>query len=147
MSLTFSTGARNYILGTGSFKGCFTNAFIDVFAGAKPASADTAPGSSALMTYSVNRDGVTGFTWGTASGGTINKASAETVQAIGLIAGTAGWFRMRLAGDAGTTNTTDRRVDGSIAVSGSDMDMANLSVTVGAIRTLDSFPIDLAAND
>lgn len=144
--IRFSTGLRNALLGTDCFRTVMTLCFIDVFPGAQPSSANTAPGATALMTYSVNHDGVTGMTWAAPSAGTINKTASESVQAVGAVAGTAGWYRVRLAGDAGTTNTTDLRLDGSIANSGSDMDMTNLAITVGTTRSLDSFPIDLAEN-
>lgn len=145
MALNFSTGLRTYIAGTGSFKAGLTSFFIDVYSGVRPASADDAPTGTLLATFSVNHAG-TGATWGTASAGVLDRNSAETVQYVGLAAGTAGWFRVRLAGDLGTTNTTDRRVDGTIANSGGDMNMTNLAITVGAIRTLDSFPITFPAS-
>lgn len=144
--LRFSTGLRDYVLGTGSFKGALASCFIDVYSGAQPASADAAPTGTKLGTYSVNHDGVTGGTWGTPSAGVMDKATAETWQMVGAVAGSAGWFRFRLAGDLGTTNTTDIRMDGAIASSGADMDRSDTSVVVGKIYTLDAFPMDLAAN-
>lgn len=146
MAIKLSTGARTNILGTSDFQGTFASCFIDIYSGSQPADADTAPSGTRLMTYSVNHDGVTGGTWGTAAAGVIDKTVAEAWQAIGAVAGSAGWFRVRLAGDAGTTNTTDKRMDGSIASSGSDMDMVDTTVGVGSIYTLDSFPVTMAAN-
>jgi hypothetical protein len=145
MTLRISTGLRDDLLDTASLKTAMNLFFVDVYTGAQPGSADTAPSGTKLLTYTVGNDGSTGGTWGTASSGSLSKTAAETLQATGLAAGTAGWFRIRLSGDLGTTNTTDKRIDGSIAKSGSDMDMANLSVTVGQIRTLDSLTITLPA--
>lgn len=140
--LRMSEGLRNYILGTGSFKGGLTSCFVDFYTGTQPANASTAPSGTLLATFSVNHAG-TGGTWGTAASGVLDKNSSEVWQAVGAVAGVAGWFRFRLAGDLGTTNTTDRRMDGSIATSGSDMDMADPTITVGKTYTLDSFPVDL----
>lgn len=144
--IRFSTGMRNYLLGTGAFKEALASCFIDVYSGSQPASADTAPTGTKLATFSVNHDGVTGGTWGTASAGVLDKAAAETWQAVGAVAGSAGWFRFRLAGDLGTTNTTDIRMDGTIAASGSDMDRSDTTIVVGTIYTLDAFPMSLPAN-
>jgi hypothetical protein len=146
MTLRVSTGLRNALLDAGSLKSVMDNFFVDVYTGTQPGSADTAPTGTKLLTYTVDGDGSTGSDWeASASSGALSKLSSQTLQATGLAAGTAGWFRIRLAGDLGTTNTTDKRIDGSIAQSGSDMDMANLSVTVGQIRTLDSLTITLPA--
>jgi hypothetical protein len=65
--------------------------------------------------------------------GVIAKAAAETWQATGLANGAAGYFRVVTDADAGdTSSTTAIRVDGVIAVSGSDMDMTNTSIALGA---------------
>lgn len=146
MAIKLSTGARVSLLSTTDFQGTFNLCFIDVYSGSQPASADTAPTGTKLMTYTVNHDGSTGGTWDTAVAGVINKAAAEVWQAVGIVAGTAGYFRMRLAGDLGTTNTTDIRMDGSIASSGADFNMADTSVTVSSIYTIDSFPVSMASN-
>lgn len=146
MAIKLSTGARTSLLGTSDFQGTFNLCFIDVYSGSQPSSADSAPSGTKLMTYSVNHDGVTGGTWAAASSGSINKTTSEAWQAVGAVAGSAGWFRMRLAADAGTTNTTDVRMDGTIASSGSDMNMPDTTVVVGAIYTLDSFPVTMASN-
>lgn len=44
--------------------------------------------------------------------------------------GTATWFRMRQATDAGTTNTTDERLDGDVGTSGSDLNLDNTVIAV-----------------
>jgi hypothetical protein len=146
MTLRVSTGLRNALLDTAALKTAMDDFFVDVYTGTQPGSADTAPSGTKLLTYTVGNDGTTGGDWAaSASSGALSKLSSQTLQATGLAEGAAGWFRIRLAGDLGTTNTTDKRIDGSIAQSGSDMDMANLSVTVGQIRTLDSLTITLPA--
>lgn len=146
MAIKLSTGARTSLLGTSDFQGTFNLCFIDVYSGSQPSSADAAPTGTKLMTYSVNHDDVTGGTWAAASAGAINKNSSEVWQAVGSVAGSAGYFRMRLAADTGVLSTTEIRMDGSIASSGSDMNMTDTAVTVGAIYTLDSFPVTMASN-
>lgn len=68
----------------------------------------------------------------------------------GVAAGTAGWFRFFSSdtGDTGAIITAAPwypRLDGSIATSGSDMSLSNLSVAVSAPNTVDRFNITFPA--
>lgn len=145
MTIRLSTGARNALLSTGDFQGTFNLCFVDLYSGSQPASADKAPTGTKLATYSVDHAG-TGGTWAAASGGQIDKTSSENWQAAGLVAGTPGWFRMRLGADLGTENTTDIRMDGSVSSSGADFNMSDTNIVVGRIYTLDAFPVNMDAN-
>lgn len=54
--------------------------------------------------------------------------------------GTAGYFRFKASAvDGDGVSTTLVRADGSIAVSGADMSLSNISITVGAPVTIDTF--------
>lgn len=64
----------------------------------------------------------------------------------GLAVGTAGWFRLYGSDTADSGALLSGapwypRIDGSIAVSGGDMGLTNLSVTIGAPNTVDRFNI------
>lgn len=64
----------------------------------------------------------------------------------GIAAGTAGWFRLKAnALDNDTLSTALPRVDGSIATSGADMNLSNISVAIGAPSTIDSFTLTFPA--
>jgi len=77
------------------------------------------------------------------SAGTISKPSGATWSFNGEEAATAGWFRLKgsVVDDnlAITTGTQFARLDGSIAVSGADMNLSNIAITIGAPTTIDSF--------
>jgi hypothetical protein len=53
---------------------------------------------------------------------------------------TAGWFRLIASTvDTGASSTDLERLDGSVAVSGADMNLSNISIASGAPSTVDSF--------
>ncbi len=89
-------------------------------------------------------DAVNGLTFAAPSGGTLSKSGVWGF--TGVAAGTAGWFRMKAAGtDSDGASTTLCRLDGSIAVSGADMNLSNIAIAVGAPTTVDSLTITMPA--
>ena len=152
MSLTFSTGLRNQLLGraaasTGNgLAGILHQCFIDVYSGAKPVSADAAPAGTKLGTFTSNDDGVTGLTFDPPADGTLVKKATEVWKMHGLAAGTAGWFRVRLAADSGALSTTDPRIDGTVAKTGADLNLTNTAITLSSPHSLDVFSLAIAAN-
>lgn len=119
--------------------GAFYKSFIDLYSGAPPANADAAPTGTKLATVSLNGDGVTGLTFGTPTGGTVDKTSTEHWQATGLSAGTIGWFRLRTASDDLQAGTTYPRIDGLVAKTGADLNMSNTTTTIGSPHSIDRF--------
>jgi hypothetical protein len=73
-----------------------------------------------------------------AKSGTWADASADA-------SGTAAWFRVKLSGDAGTTNTTDKRLDGNVTVTGGggDMTVNDTSVVSASPFTINTFTLSL----
>ena len=102
-------------------------------------------GGSAAGVAAVN--GVT-FTYPPTSG-TLAKSGTWTGTAVAT--GTAGWFRFKggnyrtNAADSDATDTTTYliRMDGSIGTSGTDMTVANTSITSGASQTINTFSLIL----
>lgn len=79
-----------------------------------------------------------GIQFGTPSAGTISKSGVWSFN--GLAVGTAGWFRIKASvADTESSSTTLVRLDGSVAVSGADMNLSNISITIGAPNTIDTF--------
>lgn len=79
-----------------------------------------------------------GLQFAAPSAGTISKSGVWSFD--GLAVGTAGWFRIKAsAADADASSTTAVRLDGSVAVSGADMNLSNISITIGAPNTIDTF--------
>ncbi len=132
MALRLSTGLVNKLMDTGSFKATFALGFIDIYTGTQPAAADDAPTGTKLVT--IYSDGTTtGITFeASATDGTLEKNASETWSGTAIATGTAGWFRLRAAGDTGASSTTQARVDGAVSTSGAQMNLGSLSITSGA---------------
>jgi hypothetical protein len=143
MPIRLSTGAATKVLDTGSLKTLLTACFIDIYSGTQPTLPDDVPSGTKLVTIYSNGTS-TGLGWGTAVAGVLPKATAETWSGTVLANGTAGWFRIREASDAGTaSSTTAVRIDGNIATSGADMNLGSLSLTLGAPFQLTSAQLTL----
>lgn len=86
---------------------------------------------------------VNGLYFGQPSGGMISKPTGQIWSFNGIAAGTAGWFRfIGSVADAGALITAAPylvRLDGSIAVSGGDASLSNITIAVGAPNTIDVF--------
>lgn len=151
MAIRFSTGLRNKLLDTDSFKGVFANGIIEIYTGAQPASSDNAPGATLLGVATLDAgafvpgQAANGINWGTAADGVMPKEPTENWKFNGIAAGTAGWFRVKAnAVDDDSVSTTLPRCDGSIATAGADLNMSNTAVVVGAPNTIDVLNIRLA---
>lgn len=85
-----------------------------------------------------------GLQWGVPSSGTISKSGVWSFNGLG--AGTAGWFRMKgSALDSNALSTTLPRLDGSIAVSGADMNLSNITIALDAPTTIDALSVTMPA--
>lgn len=93
---------------------------------------------------------VNGLFLGNPVSGVIEKPSTSTWSFAGVAAGTAGWFRfIGSASDGGALVSAAPwpvRLDGSVAVSGGDASLSNITVAVGAPNTIDLFRWTQPAN-
>lgn len=144
MTIRLSTQLRTNLAGSTGFAATFANGVIDIYSGTQPVTADAAVTGTLLGTVTLNSGAFTpgsptnGLTFAAASGGAVSKSGVWSFN--GIAAGTAGWFRLRgNAADAGAISTVLPRLDGSIAVSGADMNLSNISIAIGAPTTIDSF--------
>jgi len=144
MTIRLSTAFRNNLAGTTGFASTFANGVIEIRTGTQPATADAAVIGTLLGTVTLASGEFTpgvatnGLTFAVASGGAVSKSGVWSFN--GVADGTAGWFRLKAnAVDTGILTTGSPRVDGSIAVSGADLNLSNTSITVGAPTTVDSF--------
>jgi len=148
MTVRLSTGARNKLLDGGSgggIKGALNLGFINIYSGPQPLLADTGATGTLLGTASVNAGG-TGLTFDAAVLGVISKAAAEAWKFTGLAVGTAGWFRFYpAAGNPANTSATEARIDGAVAASGGDLNLTNISITIGSPNTIDVFQFTMPA--
>jgi hypothetical protein len=136
MPLRQSTGLRNTRLSTKSFLSIFVDCFVDVYTGLQPTSPDDAPTGTLLCRYYSDAASL-GLEFSAAVSGVLGKKSAETWSGYGIAKGTAGWFRMKEASDTGVLSTTECRLDGPCATSGSNvLLMTSLSIEIGALQTI-----------
>lgn len=102
MTLRLSTALRNQLLNTQEFKHAFSNCFLKIYTGAQPASADSAPTGTLLVTYSLSSGAPTREVLSVGSitlAGTAGSANTLTLNGIeimgsvvnsdGTVAGTA----------------------------------------------------------
>ncbi len=123
-----------------SIQDIFYKSFLDIYSGSQPASANDAPNGTLLVTlYS---DGsAEGLTFDDAVSGVITKAVSETWSGTVLVTGTAGWCRLRAAGDSANSSTTDERIDGTVATSGAQLNISSTSLTATAVQSVPSFSL------
>lgn len=142
--LNVSTAMRNQLLDGGSLKSALASGFIKIYSGTPPASADAAVTGTLLCTISIASGG-TGVNLGTASGGSIPKAPAETWSGVNAASGTAGYFRWVAAGDTGVLSSTEKRLQGTCGLAGADLNMSSISLVSGATQTIDAATIAMPA--
>lgn len=90
---------------------------------------------------------VNGLTFAPAAGGSVSKSGVWSFN--GVAAGTAGWFRLiGSVADAGALISAAPylpRIDGSVAVSGADLNLSNITIAVSAPNTIDTFTLTIPA--
>ena len=139
MALTFSTGLRNAILDSG-LGTQFDSGVLEIRSGTRPTGANDAPTGTVLASISLPADAFAAAASGSiAKSGTWQDTSADA-------SGTATWFRFRTTGDGGGVSTTDKRFDGDIATSGSDLNIDNTSINSGQTVTVTSYSVAMPAS-
>jgi hypothetical protein len=132
------------------FLDIFRHCTLLIYNGTQPATADAIESGTLLAQITVSSGT---FTKGTATNGLdfdepadgkISKAAAETWSGVGLVQGTAGWFRFYDNALETGVSTTAKRIDGAIAVSGAQLNMPT-AVAVGAPITINQFDLTLPA--
>jgi hypothetical protein len=142
-----STGLRNYMLATGSFKAALTGSVIKIYSGTAPATADAGiPGGSVLLlTYSLNGAGGGLSFDASAADGTLQKNQAEVWQGVIAASGTPSFFRMQQTSDAGSDSVALVRLQGTVGIQDADMVVSNTTWTSGDERKLTYFTATIAA--
>lgn len=134
MALGLSTAAANALLDAG-INTTFNSGVLEIRDGTRPADADTAPTGTVLVSITLPADCFAAAASGTiVKSGTWQDTSADAT-------GTASWFRMRQSGDLGTTNTTDERIDGDVAASGSDLNLSTVAINITDQVTITQFDL------
>ena len=136
------------MLTTGSLKAALesgTGGVITLYSGTEPATADDdVTGATAIVTFTVGGDGSTPLTFETpAANGSLVKATAETWQGTVASTGTANFYRHYIQSDTGALSTTALRVQGTVGIGGSDLNMTDNSLTATDVETVDYYSINL----
>lgn len=160
-TLTFDTGV---LVGTevglagtvigyargGSLKDTLKDGVLELYSGSQPASPDDAVVGTKLIRITVAQGA-----W--AAGAFDNglefeddpldgemEKNAEVWSGLGLATGIASWFRFKAnPADGDGVSTVLPRIDGSVGISGADINMPNTTITVGNAYTVDSFKLTL----
>jgi hypothetical protein len=149
MARKFSTGLRNAILGSNSFKAALADGVIGIYSGGQPADADQAETGTllCLVTESggafVPGAAANGLEFGTAANGIIEKAAAETWMGTILATGSAGWFRHYDNNYTTGASTTAVRFDGSCATSGAQLNLSTLNFVLNAPFYINTYEVEL----
>lgn len=150
MTIRFSTGLRNAMLGSTGASAALNDGIIYIYSGAQPASADNAVSGTLLLKITVDAGAWTagaptnGLGFEAAAAGVLSKAAAETWKGLGEAAGTAGWARFcGNTADAGGASTTLARIDMAVAKTGADLNISNTVIAVGAPTTIDTFNLTM----
>lgn len=124
MALSHSDALANAILDAG-FNAQFDSGILEIRSGTRPANANTAPTGTVLASVALPA--------ALFPAAATRKLTAAAISAVTASAsGTATWFRMKLSGDLGTTNTTDKRLDGDVTATGGGGDLQLDSTTITA---------------
>lgn len=142
MALKISTGLRDHLLVTGSFKAGVDGGVIRVYNGPIPADADAAlSGNTLLVTISNNSTGA-GITMNSApASGVLGKNSAEVWSGDPVANGTATFYRFSPPTDDGTLSTTVKRVQGAVGTAGADLNFSSATVAIGTPKRIDTYDI------
>lgn len=144
MSIQFSSGLRDHLLISGSFKSALDGGVLRIYSGAIPANADAdSSGATILCTISLDATG-TGLTWGsTVTAGILSKNTTEIWRGLVDNTGTATYFRFMAIADTGALSTTDKRVQGTVGLVGADLNFSNVNLVAGNYRVIGSLNVTL----
>lgn len=139
----FSTGLRNYVNATGSVRQALADSEIRLFSGPPPSNSDAAIGGGNTLLCTINDSG-SGFNFDTVSvGGVLTKDLTSVLQGNIVASGTATFYRHVLPADTDGYSDTLPRIQGSIGLVGTDMELSNTSLLSGGVQRLSSHSVVL----
>jgi hypothetical protein len=134
----------------------FRHGILKLYSGSQPATADAAAVGTLLLQVTEASGAFTagsfanGLRFGTPASAVLGKLSTQVWSgageaAAGAAPGTAAAsFRLYAnATDAGSSSTTLPRIDGSVAVSGGDLNMSSVMIIDGSTYTIDTFNLTM----
>jgi len=152
-SIAGEVAGSQIILGSargGSLIDQFRNCTMKIFTGSQPTAADDAEAGAELIQITessgvfVGGAAANGINFGQVASCELHAASGEVWSGVAGATGTAGWFRIYDNDVTTGASTVKPRLDGAIATSGSQMNMANTSISVNGTTTIDDVDIPMA---
>ncbi len=145
MTLKASTGLRNHMLAVGSAKAALDNGFIEIYSGPEPATADAAIAGTNTLLCRIFSDGTSAglHLAASANDGFIDKAAGETWTGTVIATGTATFFRQVATGDTGAASTTQRRLQGTVARAGGELNISSVELVAGAPQAVNYYSLAL----
>jgi hypothetical protein len=139
MALGLSTGAVAKLFdGTPAFQTVFDSGKVEIYSGTRPTSADDVVGAGTLLaSCPVDANSFAAVASGTIVG------TVPWQETAAIAGGVAQWFRLAAAGDTGVSSTTEARIDGDVAASGSDLNLSTTTIAINDQVTITQF--DLSA--
>ena len=114
--------------------------------------AASAPTVTTITKTDVNMSGgvasANGLKFDVSASGVMSKLSTQTWSGVNAATGTAGWFRQYgSVADTGVADSTDSmiRIDGSVATSGSEMNLNSTAFSISATTTLSGWAMTIPA--
>jgi len=146
----FPAGGMVAVAKGGSLKDVLKDGKLMIYSGAQPSSPDAAASGTLLLEITEGSGAWVAGAFGNGlefeddpTDGDIEKSSA-TWSGVAVASGVAGWFRfVGNATDAGSASTTLPRIDGSIGISGADMNIGSTTITAAKTYTIDNFVMTL----
>ena len=149
MTIKVSTGLRTSMLTAAgeSLATSLNDGQINIYAGTVPADADAAIGSATLLVViSDNSQAIgagTGLDFDAAVAGVLSKAAAQVWSGVNAATGVAVFYRFVQQADTGVLSTTEKRIQGSIATVGADLNLSNTTLTISGTQSIDAFSITM----
>lgn len=141
--MKFSTGIRNHLLASGSMRSALNSGTINIYSGTAPVSADDAIPGAATLLVTISADGSGGgLTFAaSAAAGLLQKDSGQVWKGTVAQSGQATWFRFITGADTGADSTSELRVQGTVGIGGTDMQITDPNLTASAEQKVDYFSI------
>lgn len=143
MAVKSSTGLRNALMVTASFKATMDSCNVRIYSGAVPPTAD-APSGTLLCILTNNNDGTTPLTFeAAAANGVLQKSATESWAGTNTATGTATYYRLELAADDQSQSDVHPRVQGVVGIAGADMNLTDVGLVQNATTNIDYYSIVL----
>ena len=134
-----------------SFKDVFRNGIIRIYSGSAPATADAVETGTLLLKITkssgalVAGTSTNGLNFDAIASGVLSK-DANTHSGVGLVDGTAAYYRMYDNGEITLESTTSKRCQGTVGTSGTQFILSSTSIVTAATTTLDTHNITQPAS-